>query len=650
MEIGPYLLDTRLAVGGTAEVYLARKAGAAGAPRVVLKRPLPDFLADEEGRAMFVEEGRLQAAIDHPNVVRVLDRGATAENELYLVLEHVDGIDLFRLLRRARLDARPIDPGLTAYVGHEIAAGLAAVHAATDEQGQPLKIVHRDVTPSNVYLSRDGSAKIGDFGIALGARGRAGIAPSAVLKGKYAYLAPEQVSAEPVDARADIFSLATVLAEMVLGEPLWPGGGQLAVLLAIRECRIDPIHAVKNRLPPALYAALVRGLAREPNARFPDAASFAAALAPLVPADAKKKLSALVGSALSARSEASVAAVRIEDLPGNEPPMREERPTGEYSTLPSFARTTRGELLGPWTFAALVEQIATGAIGRGDRVDYMGRGYQSIESIEELVRFLPAQTPATSDLQGAIEPDWTMELRDGSALEAMLTLVETGGEGLLIADREQQAGERGGRKELYIVSSKLHHVASTNASELLGEYLVRRGKLSRAELDMALAVLPRNQGRMGDTLISLGLVSSVDVFQAIREQGRDRVADLFMWKQGRAAFYKHQRAAHVEFPLDIDLPSLILAGMEAAVPGETALEKYRGRLHDVVGPGPRDRAKLAATRWPPQVAAVEALARRPRRLSELLSDATRGGQNTAGSVLRVLEILIAARVVALTPR
>ena len=202
MEIGPYLLDTRLAVGGTAEVYLARKAGAAGAPRVVLKRPLPDFLADEEGRAMFVEEGRLQAAIDHPNVVRVLDRGATAENELYLVLEHVDGIDLFRLLRRARLDARPIDPGLTAYVGHEIAAGLAAVHAATDEQGQPLKIVHRDVTPSNVYLSRDGSAKIGDFGIALGARGRAGIAPSAVLKGKYAYLAPEQVSAEPVDARA----------------------------------------------------------------------------------------------------------------------------------------------------------------------------------------------------------------------------------------------------------------------------------------------------------------------------------------------------------------------------------------------------------------------------------------------------------------
>jgi len=164
---------------------------------------------------------------------------------------------------------------------------------------------------------------------------------------------------------------------------------------------------------------------------------------------------------------------------------------------------------------------------------------------------------------------------------------------------------------------------------------------------MALAVLPRNQGRMGDTLISLGLVSSVDIFQAIREQGRDRVADLFMWTSGRASFYGGQAAAHVEFPLDLDLPGLLLAGMEAALPGETALERYRGRLHDVVGPGTRERLGLAALRWPPQIAAIEALARRPRRLSELLSDATRGGQTTAGTVLRVLDILLAAKLLSL---
>ena len=167
---------------------------------------------------------------------------------------------------------------------------------------------------------------------------------------------------------------------------------------------------------------------------------------------------------------------------------------------------------------------------------------------------------------------------------------------------------------------------------------------------MALAMLPRNQGRMGDTLISLGLVSPVDIFQAIRDQGRDRVADLFMWKSGSASFYRNQTAQHVEFPLDLDLASLILSGMEAAVPGESALERYRTRLHHVLGPGRRDRPGLLDVKWPPQVSAIEALARRPRRLSEVLSDATKGGHTTAGSVLRVVDVLLAARMLELSPR
>jgi hypothetical protein len=145
-------------------------------------------------------------------------------------------------------------------------------------------------------------------------------------------------------------------------------------------------------------------------------------------------------------------------------------------------------------------------------------------------------------------------------------------------------------------------------------------------------------------------VSPVDIFQAIREQGRDRVADLFMWKNGTASFYRNQQAERVEFPLDLDLPSLILAGMEAAVPGESALDRYRGRLHHVIGPGRRDRPGLLHVKWPPQIAAVEALARRPRRVSEVLSDATRGGLNTAGSVLRVVDVLLASRLLELSPR
>jgi hypothetical protein len=277
----------------------------------------------------------------------------------------------------------------------------------------------------------------------------------------------------------------------------------------------------------------------------------------------------------------------------------------------------------------------------------MGEGFRAVEDTPELVRFLPQASQATRDVASPTDADKTYDLAVVPMLDVLLDMLETSETGVLICER-LAAGERAGsRKELYFQKGRLHHVASSNASELLGQYMVRRGKIAKEELDMALAVLPRHKGRMGDTLISLGLASAVDIFQAIREQGRDRVADIFMWKQGQAQLYRGQTPQHVEFPLDLELQALVLAGVEAALPGEAAVERYRSRLHSVVGPGPRDRPALALAKWPPQLAAVEALARRPKRLSELLSEATRGGLTSAGSVLRAIEILSAARVISI---
>lgn len=657
MRFGPYVLDSRLAVGGTAEVYLAHAADPnAPQTRVVVKRLLPDFLTDDEARTMFEREGELQAHVRHENVVRVMASGKSADGEPFLAMEYVEGVDGYRLLRRLRQDARTLPIPIAAHVAREVLVGLHVVHTAKDERGQPLSIVHRDVTPSNVYLSKDGRVKLGDFGIARAAATRALNAQSAVLKGKFAYLAPEQVANEAFDHRADLFSAGSVLAEMILGEPLFGGGGQLAVLLAIRDCRLDPLHAVRARMPPGLYDVMLRGLARDPEDRFPDAQSFADALAPFVPplVVAHAELSELVAVATRSISADTLAAVRDSaklfsaaamDAPAEG--LEAERPTGEYTTMPSFVRTSRGEQYGPWTFASLIEAIATGSVGRGDSVDYMGRGFELVEEVAELARFLPPASQATREVASPTDADKSYDLSTVSALDVLLGVLETSETGVLICERASP-GEKGGvaRKELYFLKGRLHHVASSNASELLGEYLVRRGKIAREELDMALAVLPRHGGRMGDTLISLGLVSAVDIFQAIREQGRDRVADVFMWTQGKATFYAGQLANHVEFPLDLDLAALVLAGMEAALPGEAAVERYRARLHATVGPGKRDRSGLLSVKWPPQIAAVEALARRPRRLSELLSDATRGGKTTAGSVLRAIEILSAARVIS----
>lgn len=649
MRFGPFELENRIAVGGTAEVYVARPVDPKAQPqRLVVKRLLPDFLKDAEGRTMFEREAALHAAVKHGNVVKVFATGQTDQGEPYLAMELIDGMDASRLVRRVKESGgMPVD--VAVYMAHEVLRALASVHAATDDKGQPLAIVHRDVTPSNIYLAKSGEVKLGDFGIARGSeRTTLKSTAAGMLKGKFAYLAPEQVAGEPVDWRADIFSLATVLAEFLIGDQLFPGQGQLAVLLAIRDCRIDALTAIKAKLPNGLYDVVAKGLTRDVEKRWRNANEFADALRPFMTPASRANLSKLLGGAMSQRpldgrdSAKKIAVAQKVDAPDS------ERATGEYTTQPSFVRTKDGTQHGPWQFARIVEAIATSEVGRGDTIDYMGQGYRPLDEIEELARFLPMLTPQTSPVEGPGKPDATHDLSYVSMLEVLLTVLERGETGVLFAERSQ--GDDRTRKELYFVRGRLHHVASSHASELFGEYLVRRGKLNREELDMALAVLPRNQGRMGDTLISLGLVSSIDIFQAIREQGRDRVADLFMWKNGTASFYRGQQAQHVEFPLDLDLPSLILAGMEAAVPGESALDRYRGRLHHVIGPGKRDRPGLLHVKWPPQIAAIEALARRPRRLSEILADATRGGQNTAGSVLRVVDVLLMSRLLELSAR
>ncbi|HEX6274308.1 MAG TPA: serine/threonine-protein kinase, partial [Polyangiaceae bacterium] len=272
---GPFVLERRIAVGGTAEVYLAHpKVGIAPAPHLVVKRLLPT--PGEASRFELLErEADLHRRVRHPNVVSVYGAGQV-KGEPYLAMEYVEGLDLYRLLRRLDADDRPLPLNLALFIVRQVAEALAAVHAVTDENGQPLRVVHRDVTPSNVYLSVRGEVKLGDFGIArVEQEGRS---THGGLKGKFAYLAPEQVAGEDFDHRADLFALAAILGEMLIGERVFPGGGQLAVLLAIRDGNIEPLRREAGRLPPGLFAVCEKGLSCEQGARFQSASEISEAL------------------------------------------------------------------------------------------------------------------------------------------------------------------------------------------------------------------------------------------------------------------------------------------------------------------------------------------------------------------------------------
>jgi serine/threonine-protein kinase len=665
VKFGPYWLDSRLAVGGTAEVYIARPIDPKGGPRkLIVKRLLPHFVNDPEGRTMFEREAALHASVHHDNVVEVFGSGIH-NDEPWLAMEYVDGCDLYRLLRRVTRDGRKLSPSVSVHIAGAVLRALESVHGASDPAGHPMGIIHRDVTPSNVYLSADGVAKLGDFGIARSnTRMTMRSDANAMLKGKFAYLAPEQVAGEPFDSRADLFALAAVLSEMLIGKPLFAGSGQLAVLLAIRDCRIDGLREARATLPKGLFEVLERALSRDPAARFPSAATLSAVIEPFDtnPQASSAELGALVRWVQSAPSTGQMAAVRestgktrAAQAPAPKAPVEDsDRTTGEYVPIPSRVLTQSGQRLGPWTFARLVEALATGEIGRGDTVDYMGRGFQAVETIEELARFLPARSVTTNRMAGVGTPEFVDDVSTPALVTILLRVVESEATGVLFAEgptesrrasrTEMAQGE--GRKELYFVGGKLHHVASNNASELLGEYLARRGVISRDELDFALAVLPRYGGRMGDTLISLGLVGSLDIFRAIREQGRDRLVDIFQWRTGTLTFFEGQAAPHVEFPLELELPPLLLAGMEVALPGEAPVEKWRARYGDVVGPATTLRPKLRGAAWPPLVKRLLEETTEPAPLLDVLGALARNGGITAADALRALEILLAGKLLA----
>jgi eukaryotic-like serine/threonine-protein kinase len=337
--------------------------------------------------------------------------------------------------------------------------------------------------------------------------------------------------------------------------------------------------------------------------------------------------------------------------PAAPPPPREsvapknhgqEAKTSEYGFLPSRVLRADGSELGPWPFARLMEALATGQVQREDRVDFVGRGYRPAHEIDELARFFPATDPTTNKLNGPGKPDFRDPIGPRSMLDALMRVFRGRETGVLFVERSEPDDggppvSRGGRKELYFVEGKLHHVASSNAHELLGEYLVRRGKIEREELDLALAVLPRYGGRMGDTLISLGLVGPVDIFRAIREQGRDRVADLFLWRAGQLAFYRGQTASRVEFPLDLDLPALMLAGLEAARSAYGFVEEHRGSFDRVVAPVATNA--FAGVTWPPTVAKVLEASSRQGKLRDVIAAAA---PLPEPDVLRALDVLLAA--------
>lgn len=276
-RLGRYEVLARLASGGMAGVYVARALGVAGFERLFAVKVLHPHLAhEEEFITMFLDEARLAARIRHPNVVPTIDISDTQDAGYYLVMDYIEGDHLGALLQKAYRQGTRLPVPVTLRIMLDALEGLGAAHRLTDEAGQRLNLVHRDVSPHNIMVSTDGIARITDFGVAK-AEARQASTNQGQFKGKLAYMAPEQASTGESDQRSDLFSIGIVLWECLTGTRLFRAENQAATLTMI--C-IDPIR-LPSEIDPELAifdSLLTRALARDPNERFQSAEEFAEAI------------------------------------------------------------------------------------------------------------------------------------------------------------------------------------------------------------------------------------------------------------------------------------------------------------------------------------------------------------------------------------
>ena len=276
IQFGKYQLLERVAVGGMAELYRAKVTGDHGFEKLVAIKKILPHLTDEGNLVKaFIDEAKLAALLQHENIVQIYDFGSM-DGEYFIAMEYLFGKDLRRLIHKARENAAPLSQANTLYIISRICAGLDYSHNLKDLQGKPLNIIHRDINPQNIFITYEGQVKIIDFGIAKAASHNS-TTHDGLIKGKLAYMSPEQAKGQTIDRRSDIFSTGIILYELLTGKRMFQGE-TMHIYTQVRDAAYEPLQHLVPDLPGKLYAVVQHALAKEPDERYQNCAEMFADL------------------------------------------------------------------------------------------------------------------------------------------------------------------------------------------------------------------------------------------------------------------------------------------------------------------------------------------------------------------------------------
>jgi serine/threonine-protein kinase len=576
-RFGNYIIGDRLAAGGMAELYRTRSIERRFEKPLALKRMLPHLAQNPPFVEMFIDEARISTQLSHPNIVEVYDFEAT-DRGLCLVMELVDGPDLLAVLKRCAKEGTQLPPELAVYIACHVLEALDYAHSVASN-GRLLGVVHRDVSPSNILLTRRGHVKLADFGIAR-ATERQHETAAGTLKGKYGYMSPEQVLGLDLDGRSDVFSLAIVLAETLMSRRLFAAPSDLDLLLMVRRADLSRLDKYGADIPPALMTVLRKALSHDRADRYPTAGALRDALADWL-------------SAVGRRTGAGQLAAFIHEL---------EQQGGDLCT---WRVSTGGEtpttMSGPETRLARIE--LSKAVRAGREVFASGQARESSPTLEdgpELGRYDGGTAKPGSEapverraLAGVLALSEGL-LEQVHPIELLCEIHRRRLTGRLVLQAETNV------KEAYFVDGNPEFVRSNVGEDRFGQFLVRRGLLTAEQLGRVLAALPQFDGRMGQALVSLELLKPVDAVQLLAEQVAEKLTHAFGWYHGHYTFTPDARNPWPALALRLDTARIIGRGLEA-IPAEILVDWELG--HQQARPL-IDRARAAAFGFEPALDAA----------------------------------------------
>ncbi len=517
-QFGDYVLGERIAAGGMAAVFHAEPLKRRFDGPIVLKHMLPSLAKNQDFVAMFIDEARISTRLDHPNIVHVHDFEAT-DRGLFLVMELIDGPDLLAVLSRCATVGRQLEPELAAYIACHVLEALDYAHGAALPSGKHLHVVHRDVSPSNILISRRGHVKLADFGIArAAAMGRTTEIAQGSLKGKFGYMSPEQVRGDELDGRSDVFSLAIVLAEMLMTRRLFSAASDIELLMMVRRGDLSRLDKYGAHIAPALAEIVRKGLSVDREERYRNAGEFRDALADWL-----------------ANSERRTGAARLASL------LTELEKDGDDLSAATRRRVPSSKTIGTMSGQnTVMARLAANDAAKRARKAYVeeqatvsraDRDHVTLAPFQQAAEVVPPAPPARAHTESrAYSLDEGGDLDGVLVVELLAEIARNRRTGALMLTSGESF------KEAYFRDGDPVFVRCNIPQDRFGEFLVRRQLITREQLDRTLNVLDHFNGRLGQALVSLDLIKPVDAVRMLAQQVSHKLMGACAWRTGTFEF------------------------------------------------------------------------------------------------------------------